>query len=151
MPRLGPDGRADGPSPHQPGLPPIVLSACQLTAASGLLLTTTPFGGLAPVSIRMDTLVAITILGIFGTGFAYVLNYRIIQDDGAVVASVVTYLLPAIAVILGWAVLAETPQPTALVGMLIVLLGVGLTRWRKTSPKNATMRAERGNGPWLSK
>ncbi|WP_188188915.1 DMT family transporter [Nonomuraea sp. SYSU D8015] len=127
------------------GLPPIVLSACQLTAASGLLLATTPFGGLAPISIRADTLVAITILGIFGTGFAYVLNYRIIQDDGAVVASVVTYLLPAIAVILGWAVLTEIPQPTALVGMLIVLLGVGLTRWRKPSPKSATVRAKRGN------
>jgi hypothetical protein len=34
------------------------------------------------------------VLGIIGTGFAYVLNYQIITSEGATVASTVTYLLP---------------------------------------------------------
>jgi hypothetical protein len=36
-----------------------------------------------------------------------VINYRIISDDGPVLASTVTYLLPVVAVILGALVLAE--------------------------------------------
>ena len=33
-----------------------------------------------------------------GTGLAYLLNYRLIQDEGATTASTVTYLLPIVAV-----------------------------------------------------
>jgi drug/metabolite transporter (DMT)-like permease len=69
-------------------------------------------------------------MGILGTGLAYVLNYRIIHDDAAVMASVVTYLLPVIAIVLGWLVLSEEPKSVAIISMAVVLIGVGLARRR---------------------
>lgn len=113
------------------GLPPIVLSTGQLLAASGLLLLATPFGGLEPVALRADAVAAITVLGVLGTGVAYVLNYRIIQDDGSVLASTVTYLLPPVAVLLGWAVLGEVPTALALLGTLLTLAGTLIARIRR--------------------
>jgi drug/metabolite transporter (DMT)-like permease len=68
------------------------------------------------------------VLGLLGTGVAYVLNYRIIADDGASAASLVTYLLPVTALILGAVVLRERPTVHAIVGMLVILTGVALAR-----------------------
>ncbi|MEV0592448.1 DMT family transporter [Nonomuraea cavernae] len=110
------------------GFPPLVLAASQLIAASSLMVLALPFEGLQATKPRLEVLVAIAILGILGTGAAYVLNYRIIQDDGPVLASTVTYLLPIVAVVLGWLVLAEVPTLLSLGGMAVALAGVALTR-----------------------
>ena len=68
------------------------------------------------------------ILGVLGTGVAYVLNYQIITSEGATLASTVIYLLPVVAIVLGVVVLAETITATAIGGIALVLLGVALTR-----------------------
>jgi drug/metabolite transporter (DMT)-like permease len=109
----------------------------QLIAAAGLLLLATPFGGLAAPTWRPD---AIAALGVIGTGVAYVINYRIITDDGPVLASTVTYLLPVVAVILGALVLSE-PIPLQLAaGVAIVLAGVALTRRRQPADQPTEAR-----------
>ena len=74
------------------GIPPLVLSAAQLTAAAVLLALVLPFAGLQTVHLRWDAVAALAVLGILGTGIAYILNYRLITDEGTT-ASVVTYLL----------------------------------------------------------
>ena len=70
----------------------------------------------------------VVILGVIGTGFAYVLNYQIITSEGATVASTVTYLLPVVAIVLGVLVLGEDITATVLAGIALVLAGVALTR-----------------------
>ena len=120
------------------GLPPLVLSAGQLIAASGLLILATPFGGLAAPTWRPDAIAALVALGIIGTGIAYVINYRIITDDGPVLASTVTYLLPVVAVILGALVLSEPITLQLGAGVAVVLAGVALTR--RTSRDPATVK-----------
>jgi len=114
-------------------LPPLVLSAGQLIAASGLLALALPFGGTLEGSWRPDAIGALLALGIIGTGLAYVLNYRIITDDGPVLASTVTYLLPVVAVLAGLIVLDEHVTASLVVGVVVVLLGVGLTRRKPPS------------------
>jgi drug/metabolite transporter (DMT)-like permease len=117
---------------------PLILSASQLAAATGLLATVTPFIGSQRIHVRADMLVAISILGILGTGVAYVLNYRIIADEGPLVASTVTYLLPIVSVILGAIVLDEKISVATVAGMLVVLVGVALARRKpeRAAPKN---------------
>jgi drug/metabolite transporter (DMT)-like permease len=110
------------------GIPPLALSAAQLTAAAGWLILATPFGGLDAPHWRTDAVFALAILGALGTGAAYVLNYRIITDDGPVLASTVTYLLPVVAVLLGWVALDEPLTLPMTAGVATVLLGVALTR-----------------------
>jgi drug/metabolite transporter (DMT)-like permease len=125
------------------GLPPIVLSAAQLLAASGLLALAAPFGGLAPPTWRPDAVLGLAILGVLGTGVAYVINYRIITDDGPVLASTVTYLLPVVAVVLGFAVLDERITAQLVLGVLIVLAGVALTRRKPTAPPEHVRASEK--------
>jgi drug/metabolite transporter (DMT)-like permease len=127
------------------GLPPLVLSTAQLIAATGLLILAAPLGGLDPIHWRADAVVGLAILGIIGTGAAYVLNYRIIADDGPVLASTVTYLLPIVAVILGLTI-GEPLTVNLLIGVALVLTGVGLTRMRqraRTPPAPATRPTQR--------
>jgi drug/metabolite transporter (DMT)-like permease len=110
------------------GIPPLMLSVGQLAAASVLTLAVIPVAGLQAIDWRWDAVISLVLLGVLATGLAYVLSYRIIEDEGAVVASTVTYLLPIVAVILGWAVLREPVTATIVGGMVLVLAGVGLTR-----------------------
>jgi drug/metabolite transporter (DMT)-like permease len=117
-----------------------VLSAGQLIAAAGLLVLATPFGGLAAPTWRPDAITALVVLGVIGTGVAYVINYRIITDDGPVLASTVTYLLPVVAVILGALVLAEPITLQLAAGVAIVLAGVALTRRRQRADQPTEAR-----------
>jgi drug/metabolite transporter (DMT)-like permease len=110
---------------------PMALSAAQLLAASGMLVALVPAGGLQPVHLDPVPLIAVTILGVFGTGLAYVLNYRLIADEGATNASTVGYLLPVVSVLLGAIVLGEELSLRVIAGMLVVLLGVAMTRRRR--------------------
>ena len=110
------------------GPTPLALSAGQLTAASALSCAALPFAGWRDVVPRPDAVGALVVLGVLGTGIAYVLNYRLIRDGGASSAAVVTYLIPVVAVILGVLTLGETLPPPVIVGMVVVLLGVALAR-----------------------
>jgi drug/metabolite transporter (DMT)-like permease len=108
------------------GLPPLVLSAAQLTAS--------PVAGLHPVHLTPAVLAAISILGALGTGAAYVLNYRLITDEGPTATSTVTYLLPVVAVVLGIVFLGEPAAAHLLVGTGIVLVGIALVGRTARSP-----------------
>ncbi len=117
------------------GLSPISLSACQLLAAALLLALALPVSGVRAPHIGAASLAGLVILGVLGTGIAYVLNYQIIASEGATVAATVTYLLPVVAIVLGVVVLGETVTAAALAGIGLVLAGVGLTRRQKTTAR----------------
>lgn len=109
---------------------PAALAAGQLLVATVLVAIATPFAGPAPVSLSWPVVVSVVILGLAGTGFGMLLNYRLIADDGPAPASMVGYLLPAVSVILGALVLSEQLDALTIGGMLLVLGGVALTRVR---------------------
>ncbi|MGH9023909.1 MAG: DMT family transporter [Acidimicrobiia bacterium] len=120
------------------GFPLLALSAAQLLAGALLSVAAVPvLGWQAPV-LRADALSAVLILGVVGTGVAYVINYHLISDDGPSSASVVTYLLPVVAVVLGALTLAESIPLNAVAGMLVILAGLGLTRGRGSVPETAS-------------
>jgi drug/metabolite transporter (DMT)-like permease len=115
------------------GVPPLMLSASQLAAGAILMALTLPFGGLVAPHWRFDAIGSLLILGIFGTGLAYVLNYRLIGDEGPTAASTTTYLLPVVAVALGALVVREPVTWPMIAGMVIVLAGVALVQRPATS------------------
>ncbi|MGZ6790826.1 MAG: DMT family transporter [Mycobacteriaceae bacterium] len=116
------------------GVSPVTLSACQLLAASVLLAITLGAAGTKSPRLDVTTVASIVILGLIGTGFAYVLNYQIITSEGATVASTVTYLLPVVAILLGVLVLGEHMTLPIIAGIALVLVGVALTRSRRHQP-----------------
>ena len=115
------------------GLSPIALSACQLFAAAIMLAIALAVAGAPAPHASAASLAGLVILGVLGTGIAYVLNYQIITSEGATIASTVTYLLPVVAIVLGVLVLSETITALVLAGIALVLAGVALTRLRAAS------------------
>lgn len=110
------------------GIPTISLSAAQLCAATGLTALWLPAGGLEPIHLDATALTAVVVLGIFATGVTFYLTYRIIADEGATNAATVSYLLPVVSVALGSVVLGEDVGLRMVAGMVIVLVGVGMSR-----------------------
>ena len=72
------------------GLPPLALAASQLTVATALLALGAPIVARTPITLTGDVVASILALGALGTGIAYLLNYRLIADEGATAASTVT-------------------------------------------------------------
>ncbi|MFD6276033.1 DMT family transporter [Streptomyces sp. NPDC060209] len=106
---------------------PLALSAAQLVAATGLTTFALPAGPSLAVP-SLGAVIAVVVLGIFGTGVTFHLNSRLIADEGPTAAATVGYLLPVVSVALGALVLDEQLSARVVTGMAVVLIGVGLTR-----------------------
>jgi drug/metabolite transporter (DMT)-like permease len=76
------------------------------------------------VSLTPTRVASILMLGVLGTGVAYVLNYRIIADIGATKASLVTYIIPVVAVVVGILVLDEPFEARLLIGGALTVAGI---------------------------
>ena len=115
---------------------PIALAAGQLGTATITSLALLPLDGAAVRPPTASAVVAVLILGVVGTGLAYVLNYSLLTSDGPTTASLVAYLIPIVAAVLGVIVLGDVLPPGAVVGAAVVLLGVALVR-RRPQPVSA--------------
>lgn len=69
---------------------------------------------------------AIVLLGVVGTGLAYMFQYDVVRAAGTVVSSTVTYLIPVVSVVLGVLVLGERLGAAQLLGFAIVLVAAVL-------------------------
>jgi drug/metabolite transporter (DMT)-like permease len=118
---------------HLTGIEPITAATGQLLMATLLSL---PFAAATTattgVHLTVRRVLAIGALGVIGTGVAYILNYRIIADVGATRASVVTYIIPVVAVTVGVVVLGEPFQWRLVAGGVLIVGGLLLLRERKS-------------------
>ena len=67
-------------------------------------------------------------LGLFPTAIGFTTWAYALKRTSAGKMGATTYLVPPIAVVLGWAILGETPPALALAGGLLCLVGVAVTR-----------------------
>ncbi|MEV0441004.1 DMT family transporter [Streptomyces spectabilis] len=119
------------------GTEPLALSAAQLLVATGLTALGLPFTAGSGTAPSLTGVVAVVVLGVFGTGLTFHLNSRLIADEGPTAAATVGYLLPVVSVALGALVLGEALSVRVVAGMAVVLAGVGLTRYRPSSERTA--------------
>jgi drug/metabolite transporter (DMT)-like permease len=78
------------------------------------------------ITLHVDSGLSLLALGVFNTGFAYVMYLWLLAEVGAVKASLVTYVIPVTGLLLGWAVLDETIGPTAIAGLVLIVAGIAL-------------------------
>ena len=106
-------------------LPPLQVSIGQL-AAGALIIA--PFGiAQAPSELpSAGAIAAVVALGALGSGVAYLLYFALIASAGAARAILVTYLVPAFALVYGVVFLDETVTISALVGLALILGGTAL-------------------------
>ncbi len=108
------------------GIDPIIVAAGQLTASSifmtVIVLLSGDAAGLAtPSAIAVGSVIG---LAIPCTALAYVLFFKILSEAGATNVSLVTFLVPVSAIILGIVFLGEHLTPWHIGGMM--LIGCGL-------------------------
>jgi len=116
-------------------LSPTVLSTSQLMAASVLTAATLPFDTAGAPNSQWLPWLALAILGVIGTGLAYIINYALIRTEGPVGASVVTYLVPVASVALGFVFLRESVPLLSLTGVAVILIGVWASRRQPTKER----------------
>ena len=113
------------------GIPPLVASGGQLVAATCIIgpvaVVTSMREG---VHLEPHRVLAVALLGVVGTGFAYVLNYGSIAELGPTRASVVTQLVPVVAVAVGVAFLDEPFRLRLVAGAALTLVGIALLHER---------------------
>lgn len=74
---------------------------------------------------------AAVVLGVVSTGLATWAYFRVVTDCGPSFLSLINYIIPAIAFSAGVLFLGESANWSQLAGLVIVLLGIGLTQKRK--------------------
>jgi drug/metabolite transporter (DMT)-like permease len=70
-----------------------------------------------------SALLAIAVLGVVCTAAGLIVFFRLIADAGPSRASVITYVNPLVAVVVGVVALGERLGPVSVVGLLLILLG----------------------------
>ncbi|MDX6204265.1 MAG: hypothetical protein QOF39_322 [Frankiales bacterium] len=107
-----------------PSTSSLSLATGQLLCATAQLVPFLAVGGPPDRPWRASVVVGMLALGILGSGLAYILSYQVIARAGDSVASSVTYVLPAVAVIAGTAVLGEHLHWNEVVGALCICGGI---------------------------
>src|SRR2546423_636304 len=70
-----------------------------------------------------DAVASIVVLGVVCTALGLVVFFRLIAEAGPSRASVITYVNPLVAVVLGVVVLGERPGATSFAGLVLILAG----------------------------
>ena len=80
------------------------------------------------VNPRMDSVISLIYLGIFPTGVAWLLRFRILKKNGLVFQAQVAYLIPIFGVILGYIFLNEIITTKILIALVAVIIGFYFVR-----------------------
>ena len=123
-----------------------MLAAAQLICATAVLALLTPFTAAPTLHIGAGGVLAILVLGVLGSGVAYVLSYAILRAAGATTAATVTYLVPVFSTVLCAVVLSETVHWNQPVGAAVLLTGIAVSQGR-LRPARPRLRAGAARSP----
>ena len=92
---------------------------------------------MVPVALVLDypavarpsagSIAAILWLGVGPTALATILYFQLIAAAGPSFMAIVNYLSPVVALLAGVVFLGERPEVSAVAGLLLILLGIGLS------------------------
>ncbi|MFF8765679.1 DMT family transporter [Nocardiopsis dassonvillei] len=102
------------------------LSTLQLLLGSVPLVILVPLFTEMPTGVTWQVVAAVSTLGVFGTGVAYILQYAVVREAGATVATTVTYVAPVVAIAAGVVLLDETLNWNQPLGAVVIILGAAL-------------------------
>ncbi|WP_104087104.1 DMT family transporter [Arthrobacter sp. GMC3] len=112
------------------GLSSLSVATVQVGLGAVIMLVLAPWIATGPIQLSPQIVASILVLGMVGTGLAYVWNTNLVAAWGAANASAVTYLTPIVGVSLGVLLLAEPVTWNQPVGALIVVAGIAISQGR---------------------
>lgn len=106
--------------------------ACALTLTAVVF---TPFGVLnPPTGLPAEAWVSIGVLALVCTALAFVVFLDLIKEAGPTRATIITYVNPAVAIVLGVLVLDEKITPGMVVGFPLILVGCLIAAGSRSAP-----------------
>ena len=84
----------------------------------------------------LESTISVIYLGIFATGFAWLLRFRILKNNGLVFQAQVAYLIPIFGIVLGYIFLKELITPKVIVAVVAVIIGIYFVK--KSNSKKIT-------------
>jgi len=116
-------------------IPPNVFSAfAMMSATMGIgvvMLFNVAQGALAttiPVTTSPEALFSVMVLAIVHSFLAYLLYYEVVSRIGASQATMVTYTIPPVALLIGVIFAGETLDSFILIGTALIFTGIGFTK-----------------------
>jgi drug/metabolite transporter (DMT)-like permease len=99
-------------------------------------LTCLPFSGQLVSQLAtapLTSTLSVAYLGVFPTAVAFTTSAYALSKTSASKMGATTYLVPALTVLMSWAILGQVPSWLALAGGMLCLAGVALSRGRPGS------------------
>ena len=128
----------------RPMIPAFFQVGFALLVAVGLALV---FESPINIPARVDAIGSVVWLGLLGSGFAYLIFFRLLGRWGATRTSLVAYLLPVFGIALGALVLSEPIDARMLIGTALVIGGIAMVNARFGSRPLFRRGAATGESP----
>ena len=113
-----------------PPVHPLVFGSAALLIASVIMVPLALAIEGVPTEAGGAELLALLYLGLLPTGIATLFLVRIVNTAGPVFLSLVNYMVPVNAVLIGWLVLAEPLPGSLLLSLGLILIGMAISQWR---------------------
>lgn len=104
--------------------PFVICSACMIWGALWMFPMVYLIDGELQVPQTMGVWGPLMFMSILGTGAAYLVYYHLLSKVETTKVAMVTFIIPPIAILVGWLMLGEVLAPNMYVGMLIIFLGL---------------------------
>lgn len=131
-------GYALGPaiiSRWMPDLPGVGVTAVSLGAAAIAYVPFVALTGAFPTEVpSVEVIVAIVVLAVVCSALAFILLIALVGEIGPVRSTAITYVNPAVAILVGAIFLSERITPWTIVGFVLVLSGSFLVTRRRAEP-----------------
>lgn len=121
-----------------PGNPPVApMQAWMMLLGSGMLHAVSPLlgePGLAQVAWSPLVVGALLFLAVLCSAVGFIIYFVLLDRIGAVEISLVSYAVPVVAAVSGWAVLGENIGPATITGFLFILAGFAFMKHNALAP-----------------
>jgi len=115
-----------------------------LVVATGSLILGTLV--LLPITLVIDkpwmldpdgiSVIAVVLLGVFSTGLATWVYFKVVSDCGPSFLSIINYAIPVLAFAAGVVLLNEPAHPSQFAGLVAICIGIALTQNQRFRPTN---------------
>jgi drug/metabolite transporter (DMT)-like permease len=127
---------------HSAGVQPVAIVSSTMLVSTIVLAPVLAFTGVSDSGFPdLGASASLLVLGVGGTGLAFLIFYTLIADIGPARASLVAYIAPGFSVVYGAAILDESIGVGTIAGLLLILGGSYLAAGGRTSRARSLSRA----------